>query len=461
MPPTTMTTRQISELSREELYEIVWTTPGSRLAAEFGISDVAIAKHCTKLGVPRPSRGYWAKWEAGIRPERSPLPPSPDQVFQEVAAKPVDANLPIPQTSESLCALAGELLARMGRCRVDSDGRARLQEPTVPKVVASKKSGLRVAQAFHVILAGVEPVGINFRKSQSSYDGGHFRRGHDRLYLEFEELLVPSDKPVRRRSIWQGYGQNQVPGGLLKISIRSQRYGSEGAREWIESEKNPLESVLSKIVSAIRQHFVALQKRRAAEAIERKRQHLEWERRQKEWAEKEAIRRRLEEEQRHAASVLAAQSGRRDNLLKAADQWRASRSLEDFIRACEQNWRSSSEGLSQVQEAWIAWAQGVANRVSPIAMGYPDPSSDGEFDLASIPFGGPYPSVRPLTERRAPQVPVNPDHVTKPVTVPTSISCANTVGQSGSDPVGAQSGDAFHKPGSTSKPEGEAPQAGA
>jgi len=36
-----------------------------RLAKQIGISDVAIAKHCRKLGVPVPERGYWNKLQAG------------------------------------------------------------------------------------------------------------------------------------------------------------------------------------------------------------------------------------------------------------------------------------------------------------------------------------------------------------------------------------------------------------
>lgn len=31
------------------------------LVKQIGISDVAIAKHCGKLGVPVPERGYWNK----------------------------------------------------------------------------------------------------------------------------------------------------------------------------------------------------------------------------------------------------------------------------------------------------------------------------------------------------------------------------------------------------------------
>jgi len=37
-------TRELANLTREQLYEKVWSTPGITLAAEFALSDVAIAK---------------------------------------------------------------------------------------------------------------------------------------------------------------------------------------------------------------------------------------------------------------------------------------------------------------------------------------------------------------------------------------------------------------------------------
>jgi len=41
------------ELTREELYEQVWTVPMQRLAERYGISDVALAKTCRKLRAHR------------------------------------------------------------------------------------------------------------------------------------------------------------------------------------------------------------------------------------------------------------------------------------------------------------------------------------------------------------------------------------------------------------------------
>jgi hypothetical protein len=61
-------------LSRDDLYELVWSKPMMELAKDFGISDVALAKRCRRLGIPVPGRGYWARVDAGQTPYRPKLP---------------------------------------------------------------------------------------------------------------------------------------------------------------------------------------------------------------------------------------------------------------------------------------------------------------------------------------------------------------------------------------------------
>lgn len=61
-------------VTREKLYEEIWKTPGRLLADRYGVSDVAIAKICRKMNVPRPYRGYWSWGEAGQSPKRTQLP---------------------------------------------------------------------------------------------------------------------------------------------------------------------------------------------------------------------------------------------------------------------------------------------------------------------------------------------------------------------------------------------------
>jgi hypothetical protein len=64
-----------SRYNRQRLYDEVWTEPTQKVAQRYGVSDVAIAKACTMLDIPKPPRGYWAKQAAGhTLPERPMLP---------------------------------------------------------------------------------------------------------------------------------------------------------------------------------------------------------------------------------------------------------------------------------------------------------------------------------------------------------------------------------------------------
>lgn len=65
---------QALTLSREDLYELVWSKPMQQLAEDFGVSDVALAKRFKRLRIPVPGRGYWARVEAGQMPHRPKLP---------------------------------------------------------------------------------------------------------------------------------------------------------------------------------------------------------------------------------------------------------------------------------------------------------------------------------------------------------------------------------------------------
>lgn len=65
------------KLTRQALYDLVWSKPRTTLAKELGVSDVSIGKHCRALNVPAPPPGYWANRAAGGKPkakyQRPPL----------------------------------------------------------------------------------------------------------------------------------------------------------------------------------------------------------------------------------------------------------------------------------------------------------------------------------------------------------------------------------------------------
>lgn len=61
------------DISREELYTLVWSMSTVEVAKYLGVSDVAVAKRCKLLNVPKPPRGYWNKIKAGQQINITPL----------------------------------------------------------------------------------------------------------------------------------------------------------------------------------------------------------------------------------------------------------------------------------------------------------------------------------------------------------------------------------------------------
>jgi hypothetical protein len=96
-------------ITREELYELVWSKPMIKVAEQFQVSGSYMARVCSVLRVPRPERGYWAKLAVGKASTRRPLPEAQpgDQVLwskesglgEYVAPKPValPENRPSPR----------------------------------------------------------------------------------------------------------------------------------------------------------------------------------------------------------------------------------------------------------------------------------------------------------------------------------------------------------------------------
>ena len=389
--------RPISEYSRQELYNLVWSTPASKLAADFGISDVAIAKRCKKLNVPRPSPGYWAKLEAGRSPAKPPLPPTPDEAFKQAAKAPIGQTLPLATAKEALHPLALELLNAISEAELDDYQRTRLEKPTLPEVKVSKALARRTVQAFNALLNGLEPVGIRFRRFQGLHHTGYFERNRDRWYLAItEDLVRPDGSKAVSPYAWPREKAN--PCGYLTFAFKAHQYYERDPKEWCESAKISLERTLAEVVAEVREHFLDLQAQREQDKIESARRHAEWKRITAERERQEAIRLQKEKEEKHAAAVAAAKQSRRANLVKAAQDWRFCGSLLEFVEQCERHWKSQSQPLTSAQLEWLAWAKQTAGTASTFPADFPDPAKDGGFDPSSIPFGGPYPASRDLDE---------------------------------------------------------------
>ena len=89
-----METPEANKLTREELYELVWTTPLTTLAKNYNISDNGLRKICIKLAIPLPKSGYWTKIKFNKPVKKIPLPKN-SEVKQEIKLEIRDENVTI------------------------------------------------------------------------------------------------------------------------------------------------------------------------------------------------------------------------------------------------------------------------------------------------------------------------------------------------------------------------------
>lgn len=61
-------------VSREQLYQEIWSQPAMHLGAKYGVSGSFLARVCDRLRVPRPRPGYWNKLAVGKAPPQPSLP---------------------------------------------------------------------------------------------------------------------------------------------------------------------------------------------------------------------------------------------------------------------------------------------------------------------------------------------------------------------------------------------------
>jgi len=73
-PSQPSSTNQEKPISRETLYKLAWSEPMLSIGKKFGVSSSYLARIYSRLNVPRPAPGYWAKVAAGKSTYQPPLP---------------------------------------------------------------------------------------------------------------------------------------------------------------------------------------------------------------------------------------------------------------------------------------------------------------------------------------------------------------------------------------------------
>ena len=414
------------QISREELYRKVWSTPAIRLAKEFGISDVALNKTCKRMGVPRPERGHWARIAAGHKPAQTALPPLQDGQ-PETAKFNVTENLkrraawqkPSQPNADDDSAVAEECPIRLSsldgdlhplairaqsvlqKTKAGSDGRIEIRLNELPSIRISSALTDRLAVALDAAYRALESRGITLRVEEGGWKPGlRIVKGPDWLRLSIEEPLLrikrePSvEDKLRPSSTWQ-LSSIQLSGRLA--FILEGPWPLTGQKRWSETKWKSLEEVIFSVVLWVQQLF---------ESYEVERERKEEEERKREEERKELARQLAEDERQreekrklreHEETLMNIRKTRAQNLWRATEWWKIHQECLLFIKECERHWKNESGGnLAQDQLSWLAWARECAESMSPFSEGYPNPALDGAFDASVIIMGDAYPKTRDI-----------------------------------------------------------------
>jgi len=80
------------ELTRKELYDLVWSKPITTLSKRLGLSDIGLRKQCKVMNIPTPTMGYWSKIKAGYKPAIPTLLNIDKNVEKSTNLEEVDSN---------------------------------------------------------------------------------------------------------------------------------------------------------------------------------------------------------------------------------------------------------------------------------------------------------------------------------------------------------------------------------
>jgi hypothetical protein len=356
-------------LTRQQLYDRVWSKPVDQVAKEFGISNVGLGKACRRHGIPVPPRGYWAKKVAGHRVRQVPLPAatqprqehitfhgSPRANSQESAPSEVHPLIAFERAPEHRLVVRPDVevthpavlkTARLlRRAKRDVNGMV----PPPPGALRTHTSRALHERAFRfwqVLLLAFETRSYPVSISEQATTVTVLEESLALSLYEGTKNVAHKITFTEQKEIDRGYGfrvpkWDHVPSEHLTLAITNV---SRVRRHWHDGPR-PLETQLNKLMVGL-----------VRAALEVKRQREEADR--QEQARQEEARRRLEAEKR-----WAIEKGRRDRLHRFVVAWERAQAVQAFV----ERYRTAVGDVESEGElaSWLEWLDRRAAAIDPV-----------------------------------------------------------------------------------------------
>lgn len=369
------------KLTREQLYDLVWSEAMQKLSKQIGISDVALAKICRKVGIPIPERGYWNRLHAGKKVQGTPLPPRDLATLNhvEVSGTLVPELLnrfrgepgAINPEGESIEVLTERFRKRLGN--VSAPRNLKNVHPTIARYLAKdeehrqKKLSERYYWREPQFESPFERRRLCFLNSLllgfAKVNCGGWIRGENAR----EHSIFIGNMPVEFTldRVGQSYGGRRsgavvsVKEERLCLTLSQYEPPKDLRIRWEDEEDRPLEDQITDVIVGM-----AI----AAECFYRQwiDRQIEWERQRREQAEREARKRKEDDERRERERLAALKKAQIDSLVEEAELWRTARHIREYVSAVLNTVTDvDPPGLAE----WHKWATAVAAEIDPIVSG--------------------------------------------------------------------------------------------
>lgn len=341
------------QLSREELFDLVWQKPFSHLAKDYQISDSGLRKVCLRLKIPLPSQGHWARLKLGKTYNKPSLPEfrtneiitlqkrqTGDQIVSEkiyrqnqIAEEIKTLYQPLISESEfegDSHPLIKSLEKDLGKRKGDSYGKFRgLIESSEGQfdVRFSRKIQEKAVRFLKKFLYIIDQRGHKISFEYRSRTGLNI--GKIKLIIALREKLKINTEKDRKWDTPQ-----YDPTGILTF-----QYDGYTKKEWTD-EKESLDAQLPKIIAYLEE-----------KAYERNLERMKDEERQR-------VQEDIQRKKQQLLYLKKSEFKNFEKLVEEANRWKQSQILREFI--------THISGTSkEPDEAWIKWALGKAAWLDP------------------------------------------------------------------------------------------------
>lgn len=369
---------KLARVERQVLYDQVWSQPMTKVAKEYGISDVALAKICKKLDVPYPCRGYWRRKETGKTVEQLPLPPHSDpakqtvtihrtirpeaiellseETIQRIAAEHTpEQRIHVPDRLDKPHPLLKGHLTEWRSAAIDEYGAIQSRTLRQLNMRLSRQSLARAVRIMSTLLSALEarnyPVAIQDDTNSSLC----VRINGQPIEFGLEEKFQRSERPEAKNlqvQSWQRSRYDYTPTGNLFLKIKEwwadglQKTWSDGKTTKLENYLNDFIIGLVKVADAVR-----------AERLKREQEHQ---------ARLAVERKREEEAKKQQEELIRCQA-----LEQEASNWAKAQQLRAYLAALKEMLIAKQGEIRQGSKAdqWLGWAYQHADRLDPLASG--------------------------------------------------------------------------------------------